>query len=86
MAVKKGEENYELTNLQMECDYKHRSRIGDIASSEKRMINVTTTMNCPGGTSEIVRNCFHQCRTKDLRLEERGHWIQHSRRPHNKIL
>lgn len=54
MSGPKGEENDELTNLQMECDYNHRSRIRDIASSEKRMINVTITMNCPGGTSEIV--------------------------------
>lgn len=53
MAVQKGKENYELTNLQMECDYNHRSRIRDTASSEKIMINVTITMNCPGGTSEI---------------------------------
>ena len=54
MTVKKDEENYELRNLQMRCDYKHRFRVRDIAGSEERMINVTTTMNCPNGTSEIV--------------------------------
>lgn len=43
-----------LTNLQMESEYKHRSRIRDIANSEKRMINVTAAMNCSGGTSKIV--------------------------------
>lgn len=54
LNVKKGEENYELTNLQMECENKNRSRIKDTSSSEIRLINIMTTMKCSSGTWEIV--------------------------------
>lgn len=50
LTARKGEENYKFTNLQMEFDNKHKSSIKDIASSEKRLINVMTTVNCSCGT------------------------------------
>lgn len=55
LTVRKGEENYKLTNLKVDFDNnKHRSSIRDIGSSEKRLINAMTTVNCSCGTWAIV--------------------------------
>lgn len=61
---KKGEENQERTDVQLEDDYHRGPGVRDITSSKEGMIDVTTTMNHPSGTPEIVRNYFHQHRTK----------------------